>query len=118
MKKITLEGRDASLEEAEKVFRMHALTGEEIATIWNAVEVHCLYQMEEKKGPFFHRIIPLIFPHYTRLLKEVQESVKNFIIILSHLQKPLLRPNLMVSNPEKKTGIWAKIGFLQVALGW
>jgi len=44
---------DLLLADAEQIFKKHALTAEEVSTIWNAIEIFYLYQLLEQEGPFY-----------------------------------------------------------------
>ena len=44
---------DLLLADAEQIFKKHALTAEEVSTIWNAIETFYLYQMLEQEGSFY-----------------------------------------------------------------
>lgn len=37
----------------EETFQKHGITEEERDTIWQGIAAFCLYQLEEKKGPFY-----------------------------------------------------------------
>lgn len=50
---ITEEYVAECIQEAEKVFRGHALSGEEIGAIWHGIQLYCLFQMKKKKGAFY-----------------------------------------------------------------
>ena len=47
---------ETMLNDVETVFRMRDLTDEDIAKVWNGIEVWCLYSLLEKKGRFFQMV--------------------------------------------------------------